>query len=447
MQAPLPPVYLSRLQRVTASARYSTCGPTLPPIDYFWDVSLPADPAASAGSSSNVIILTALGPTLELSSATAGKLAAGKSYTFRVSARLRGFVGGHGPAVGFAEAQVTISQEPISARITGGGGTFGRTARASIDASSSFDPNDASCAAITSNSQVNACPLPSAKLLFSWACAVGPAGAPAAALERCRLRNWTLLKLPETASVVVDMGDLAVVAGYPVDVVLTVTVSTSEKTSVPHGTASTTIRVVDADMVPTRRLQILYINADGAAFLAAATTATSAKYSWSIAKAAASGVAEPLDTRDVVIFPTGSAGQTFLVRIDSPRAQAGLVRGITYRVTVAVTPGDGAVSAPAMLWVDFTPGVGPVKGICAAVSNYGLEYTTALVAECGGWVSEELPLTYSFAVLTSKKTASVSNSADRALDDAAMWAPWDFSSRWVDNTATTMHCSYGLNWT
>ena len=336
--------------------------------------------------------------------------------------------------------------------VAGGGRTVARAGRVALDVSASVDPN--ACAAFAFGALAPppaACPAAPASpaaaaagLSFFWACASGPAGVATSALSPCRLANGSLLALPAAAAVAVDVGALNLAADLPADIVLSVSAAAS---GAPPGVATTTLRVVDADAVAAARLDTLYANAEGAAFLATAAGAAGAAgaaYRWSIAPAAAAaaGEASPLDASDGDTFPAGTAGRAFLVRLDSPWARAGLARGVTYRVTVTVTPVAGASggAAPATLWADFTPGPGPARGTCRMVTVDGgegrggaaAEYAEALVAECAGWVAEDLPLRYSFAVvdpLTAAAADAAGAAAAGALDDAAAWGPWGFSSR------------------
>jgi hypothetical protein len=443
IQSPPPPVPRTRLARLAAFARYSLCGPSDPPLDFHWDVLAPADPAAPAGvpAAAAVSVLSAEGPTLEFARAAAIKLSAGRTYRVRVSARLRGFAGG--PAVASAEAPLALALEPTSVSVGGGDRTVGRTARVALDAFASVDPN--ACSALDFGALTPppaACSAGAGGLSFAWACATGPSGAAGAALVPCRLNNGSLLALPAAAAAAVDVGMLALGAAYPADVVLKVTATAAG--GAPPGTATATLRVVDAGAMVAAELRTFYANAEGVAYFASAAPGSNVTYRWSLAPAAA-GDGSAVSMSDATTFPAGSTGPAFLVRLGTPWARAGLARGVTYRATVTVTlpaDGGGGGTAAATLWADFTLGAGPARGACRLLgSESAPEYVRPVVTECGGWVADELPLSYSFAVIDTSAAAAAASTAAAAgrsgvpvtassvLDDGAMWAPWSFTGR------------------
>ena len=225
----------------------------------------------------------------------------------------------------------------------------------------------------------------------------------------------------------VDTGALALAASYPADVVLTVTAVGA--LGAPPGTAETMLRVVDAVAVAVAALRTFYANAEGVAYLASAEI-RNVTYRWSLAPAAA-GSGSAVSIIDAATFPAGADGPAFLVRLGTPWARAGLARGVTYRATVTMTlPAGGDGTAAATLWADFTPGAGPARGTCQLVgSDSAAEYVKPVVTECGGWVADELPLSYSFAVLEPAAAAAMAAGASGALDSGAMWAPWSFNGR------------------
>jgi hypothetical protein len=427
IQAPPPPVPRTRLARLTAFARYSPCGPSDTVLDFHWDVLAPTDPAAPAGTpaATAVIVLSADGPTLELAGAAAAALSAGQTYRVQVSARLRGFAGG--PAAATAEAPLALALEPAAAIVAGGGRIVGRAERVVLDASASVDPN--ACTAFAFGALAPppfGCPAGAVGLSFAWTCAVGPAGSASAAMNPCRLANRELLALPAAAVVEVDLKTLALTVPFPVDIALTVAAKGAN--GAPPGTATAVLRVVDADTVATASLRTVYANAQGVAYLAAAND--DATFRWSLSPAAAAvagGNAPVVDTSDRATFPAGASGPAFLVRLGTPWARANLTRGVTYRATVTVTLPTGT-AAPATLWADFTPRAGPARGTCR-LTGPGImrEYAAPVVVECGGWVAEEQPLSYSFALVDP--AAASGGATGGAVEDGGMWTPWSITGR------------------
>jgi hypothetical protein len=244
----------------------------------------------------------------------------------------------------------------------------------------------------------------------------------------CRLTNGSLLVLPAAAAAAVDVGMLALGAAYPADVVLKVTATAAG--GAPPGTATATLRVVDAGAVAAAALRTFYANAEGVAYFASAAAGSNVTYRWSLGPAADGSA---VSMSDAATFPAGSTGPAFLVRLGTPWARAGLARGVTYRATVTVTlpAGGGGGTAAATLWADFTLGAGPARGACRLLgSESAPEYVRPVVTECGGWVADELPLSYSFAVIDPAAVgAETGTSGVLASDDGAMWAPWSFTGR------------------
>jgi hypothetical protein len=431
IQSPPPPVHRARLARLAAFARYSACGPSNPIVDFHWNVLAPANPAAPAGTPAAAAstVLTGDGPTLELAGGAAAALSAGRTYRVQVSARLRGDAGGTAAAV--AEVPLVLALEPASVSLTGGGRIVGRAARPVLDASASVDPN--SCTSFTFGTLAPppaACAGGDIGLSFAWTCAVGSAGNAGITMEPCRLASGALLALPAAATVMVDMGALAFDVPYPLDVAVTVTVTGA--TGAPPGTATAVLRVVDTDAVAAASVATFYSNAEGVAYLATAAAAgANATFRWTLSPAATTAGADSapaLDTSDGATFPAGMAGPAFLIRLSTQWARTSLIRGVMYRATVTVTLPTSSGTAPATLWTDFMPRVGPSRGTCRLTGPAAVrEYVAPVVAECGAWFSDELPLSYSFAVVDLATASGVATSG--ALDDAAMWTPWGVTGR------------------
>ena len=398
-------------------------------MNFFWNVLIPAQVGAAAGTPPAAVqsFLKASGPSLELGAGVgAAALTAGQTYRLLVSGSLSGFAGG--PAAATAEVPLEFALEPAVAVIAGGDRTVGRTASVTLDASGSVDPNACTAFAFGALAPPPAgCSGGNSGLSFAWACTAGPAGAASSALEPCRYTNGSLLALPATSLITLEMVELDLAIAYPADVVITVAVAGS--TGAPAGTSSANVRVLDAVAVAAAQLDTVYANAEGVAYIAqylggenSAATMGSATYLWSVSPPAGS----PLNTSDVDAFPTGTNGQTFILRINTAWARTTLARGIAYQVTVTVTPpvsGNHGV-APATLWADFTPAFGPTKGTCATVGiTKAEEFVAPLIVDCMGWVSEDLPIGYSFTA-ESAIAATTQNS-----DNAAMWTPLGFVSR------------------
>jgi hypothetical protein len=411
---PAPGQIVSRLNipRLEVSVIHSTCfsAGVRHQISFEW--------ALCSSTDRGNVLVRHTGPTFIIPSSI---LAAGNSYIVRATA-----VNNEG-GVASAERQFAVVRDPVVAILDGGGCLVAAGSLVLLNASRSYAPD--ACLNLDSatysdprmqlqTNQPEGCDRMG--LSFAWACSTSSIrGAP------CLLHDGSLLAIPTTAAVELDLAQLASLdEGGKVWVTVTVTAQGSAVSQ------AALITVAPAGSAPPLEVQInlVYANADALAVRAkvdwgSAGEPPNAKLAWRVLNGAATPLAEAgsLDsvTSDVGVFPAGMQGLAFIVRFNSQWARAVLRAGGRYAVSIIVNDGRRTGTA----WLDFIRPVPPTGGSCSAAQDAKVPMEIVVI-QCGGWTSTRTPLKYRFAAATGLGSATdgvLATAAGRGID--LTWTP------------------------
>ena len=134
------------------------------------------------------------------------------------------------------------------------------------------------------------------------------------------------------------------------------------------------------------------------------------------------GGAAPPPLTDSSAFLAGTAGRTFVVRLDTPAAQllfgtpAAAAAG--YRVVLRVSASQSATGYSA---VKLSLPAPPSGGTCRADPTFGRALQTRFEVRCAGWTADSLPLAYAFS---SRYAQQGGGAADSGPSDPSLsWSP------------------------
>ena len=309
------------------------------------------------------------------------------------------------------QLSIFIAGEQPIALLAGGDRTVPAKGTIVLNASASYDPNSCNFTSTSdkgaedlSLEQPTACERTSIR--YSWMCTSAgvDGGGP------CRFSDQSVLTIPDSPFVTLDLASLALPANGLM--AMTVVVSTSSgaaaRTATLAATSDARSPLLDVQVA------VIYSNPDALAltvqlaFPVVGSTDT-AGYLWGVTD----WTGTELQLTDGAAFPAGARQRNLLVRLDSPWARAKFHSAMQYTFNVTVVSSTGTGFA----WFNYKPSLPPTGGICAAETGaaaaVGVAALSPVAVVCSGWAGLQ-PILFQFTAAQGMDSAAAAAAAAAA---------------------------------